>query len=210
MSKTMRPGRRERMLAKTLHKLARKREGVLRWMEERGHDVAPLAGKPDGDVLDAAYALCGMKMRRHKNSIRSLHSHYAAIMQHAGLHADGLPDVAKLTSLDLRHRPGEPRTREEAAAFYETYHWHRLRYEALKRDGGRCLLCGAGRRTGTVLHVDHIKPLRYYWHLRLSLDNVQVLCGDCNHGKGNWDETDWWDPPASKSVPRKILLRVVK
>lgn len=27
--------------------------------------------------------------------------------------------------------------------------------------------------------------------LALSMDNLQVLCGDCNHGKGNWDVTDW-------------------
>lgn len=27
--------------------------------------------------------------------------------------------------------------------------------------------------------------------LALSLENLQVLCAECNHGKGNWDMTDW-------------------
>lgn len=39
--------------------------------------------------------------------------------------------------------------------------------------------------------VDHIKPVRKYWHLRLDPDNLQVLCADCNRAKGNWDETDF-------------------
>ncbi|MCZ6605441.1 MAG: HNH endonuclease [Alphaproteobacteria bacterium] len=41
------------------------------------------------------------------------------------------------------------------------------------------------------MNVDHIKPLRRYWELRLASRNLQVLCGGCNHGKGNRDEADW-------------------
>ena len=45
--------------------------------------------------------------------------------------------------------------------------------------------------TGAVMNVDHIKPRRIYPDLALSLENLQVLCHECNHGKGNWDMTDW-------------------
>lgn len=38
--------------------------------------------------------------------------------------------------------------------------------------------------------VDHIKPLSKFWHLRLERSNLQVLCDECNMGKGAWDETD--------------------
>lgn len=75
--------------------------------------------------------------------------------------------------------------------FLQSYDWRRLRMEALKLHGGRCQCCGASPRTGAVLNVDHIKPRKFYPELALSLDNLQVLCEECNHGKGNWDETDW-------------------
>ena len=32
-------------------------------------------------------------------------------------------------------------------------------------------------------------------HLALKLTNLQVLCGDCNAGKGNRDTTDWRPNP---------------
>ena len=70
--------------------------------------------------------------------------------------------------------------------------WRLVRYEALKRANGKCECCGATAKTsGEPLHVDHIKPKLLYHHLEFVLDNTQVLCADCNIGKGNWDETDW-------------------
>jgi 5-methylcytosine-specific restriction endonuclease McrA len=44
---------------------------------------------------------------------------------------------------------------------------------------------GATPEHESVMHVDHIKPRRKYPHLALVFDNLQVLCHDCNHGKGN-------------------------
>lgn len=75
--------------------------------------------------------------------------------------------------------------------FLGTYEWRRLRMEALKKYGSRCQCCGATPKDGAVMNVDHIKPRRIYPELALSLDNLQVLCHECNHGKGNWDMTDW-------------------
>lgn len=74
--------------------------------------------------------------------------------------------------------------------FFKSLQWRQLRYLAL-RNSGRCNCCGATAKDGIVLHVDHIKPISKFADLRLSLDNVQVLCEDCNVGKGSWDETDW-------------------
>ena len=45
------------------------------------------------------------------------------------------------------------------------------------------------------MHVDHIKPRLRYPELALDMNNLQVLCAICNHGKGGFDETDWRDEP---------------
>lgn len=63
--------------------------------------------------------------------------------------------------------------------------------QALERDGHRCGSCGAAPKDGIRIVVDHIKPLGKFWDLRLSLDNLQVLCDDCNRGKGDWLHTDF-------------------
>jgi len=75
-------------------------------------------------------------------------------------------------------------------AFLKSFAWRRLRMEALKERGATCECCGA-RPPDVVLHVDHIRPRKKYPELALELSNLQVLCHECNHGKGNWDETDW-------------------
>lgn len=83
--------------------------------------------------------------------------------------------------------------------FYESMGWRAVRYKALVLHGGRCQCCGAGREQGKIMHVDHIKPKSLYPELALVLDNLQVLCEDCNLGKSNRDETDW--------RPRLALVR---
>lgn len=75
--------------------------------------------------------------------------------------------------------------------FLESYEWRRLRYSAILLHGRKCMACGRTPDDGITIHVDHIKPRRKYPELALVLLNLQVLCHECNHGKGNWDETDW-------------------
>lgn len=86
-------------------------------------------------------------------------------------------------------------------SFLETYAWRALRMKVLIRDGRRCACCGATPATGAVMNVDHIKPRRLYPELALDENNLQVLCHDCNHGKGNWDETDWRQEPEGPGTP---------
>ena len=77
--------------------------------------------------------------------------------------------------------------------FLSTYEWRRVRMMALKKYGARCQCCGASPADGAVMNVDHIKPRRLFPQLALDVNNLQVLCHECNHGKGNWDMTDWRD-----------------
>lgn len=76
-------------------------------------------------------------------------------------------------------------------AFLSTFQWRKVRMEALKKYGPRCMCCGATPATGAVMNVDHIKPRKKWPSLALDVNNLQILCHDCNHGKGNWDQTDW-------------------
>lgn len=82
-------------------------------------------------------------------------------------------------------------TREQATEFYESREWKTVRYKAIRRAKGVCETCGAAPGNGIYLNIDHIKPLRFFWSLRLDLENLQCLCSDCNTGKGNWDQTNW-------------------
>ncbi len=111
----------------------------------------------------------------------------AAMAKHEGV----LPTLAA-----AKPKPVKPSISLKAA-FYESWEWTTLRMKVLKVNNGRCECCGAGASDTTVggdlvrLHVDHIKPISKYWELRLDLKNLQVLCAECNRGKGAWDETDW-------------------
>lgn len=75
--------------------------------------------------------------------------------------------------------------------FLASYEWRRVRMVALKKYGPRCQCCGSTPADGAVMNVDHIKPRKLFPHLALDVNNLQVLCHECNHGKGNWDMTDW-------------------
>jgi hypothetical protein len=83
------------------------------------------------------------------------------------------------------------KTKQAKTEFLESYDWRRVRMQALIKYGRRCMCCGATPATGATMHVDHIKPRLTHPELALSLDNLQILCHECNHGKGNWDTTDW-------------------
>ncbi len=93
--------------------------------------------------------------------------------------------------------------------FLESYEWRQLRVKVLNHYGPRCMCCGATPEHGVKMHVDHIKPRRKYPELALSFDNLQVLCEECNHGKGNWNETDWRpNHDASKRVTDELMAHL--
>lgn len=66
--------------------------------------------------------------------------------------------------------------------------WLHLRMEVFRKYGKECMCCGAIKGP---MHVDHIKPKSLYPELTWDFNNLQVLCEDCNMGKGNLFEDDW-------------------
>jgi hypothetical protein len=87
-----------------------------------------------------------------------------------------------------------------ADEFYRSYGWRSLRIDALEANRERygaltCECC----LTGTTVrwHVDHIHPRSSHPELALEPANLQVLCEDCNVGKGDRYATDWrYEEPA--------------
>lgn len=75
--------------------------------------------------------------------------------------------------------------------FLQSFEWRQLRLQALLKYGRKCQCCGASPETGAVMNVDHIKPRKTHPELALTLNNLQVLCHECNHGKGNWSQADF-------------------
>jgi hypothetical protein len=75
--------------------------------------------------------------------------------------------------------------------FLKTFAWRKLRMQVIVERGNRCECCGASPTDGIIINVDHIKPRKLFPKLALDINNLQILCDACNHGKGNWDQTKW-------------------
>jgi 5-methylcytosine-specific restriction endonuclease McrA len=104
----------------------------------------------------------------------------------------------------------QPPSQEIKTAFYASWEWRTLRMEVLKTQGTSCQCCGAKAGDRTVggaavrIVVDHIKPISKFWALRLDKNNLQVLCDECNMGKGAWDETDY--RPGADEIPEGNIV----
>lgn len=90
----------------------------------------------------------------------------------------------------------KPKAKGKAApkdGFYSSWEWKQVRYEALAKFSHRCQCCGwqPGDTTHGYLVVDHIKPRRKFPELALDVNNTQVLCNDCNMGKGHVYQDDF-------------------
>ena len=117
----------------------------------------------------------------------------------------GRGPIEPLIPQDMLTKAGKPKKPKPARsvfdppwvatpAFLRSAVWRRLRMRVLVARGNRCEACGASPEHGATICVDHVKPRIRFPELALEEGNLQILCGVCNHGKGNWDETDWRDP----------------
>lgn len=75
-------------------------------------------------------------------------------------------------------------------AFYASAEWRQVRDKVLAVYGRRCMACSRSECDGVAIHVDHIRPLKRFWALRLDPDNLQILCADCNRAKASRSEID--------------------
>jgi hypothetical protein len=106
----------------------------------------------------------------------------------------GIGSLLWLIAWPFRRRPEVAIDRPTADAFYRSYRWRCLRIDVLEGNRERhgtvtceCCLTGETERW----HVDHIQPRSTRPELALEPANLQVLCADCNLGKGTRYTTDW-------------------
>ena len=102
----------------------------------------------------------------------------------------GYKELIKKTVKRINRAKFKPKA-SPANEFYRSTAWKELRYIALANSEGKCNLCGGSAKDGLRIHVDHIKPRSKFPEYELDLDNMQVLCEDCNIGKSNFDSIDW-------------------
>ena len=90
------------------------------------------------------------------------------------------PDIDTLVS--LINKSHEKEKHKQTAQYQRSLMSQSLRYDVMRRDGFRCVLCGRSASDGVQLHVDHIQPVSKGGKTELS--NLRTLCQDCNLGKG--------------------------
>lgn len=111
--------------------------------------------------------------------------------------ADPIKDALwdKSSRNHLRKQDAQPEqrdlaSREDCMAFYKTTEWRGVRDKVLAVFGRTCLACGKSEADGVIINVDHIRPLKRYWHMRLDVENLQPICAACNRAKGSRSEID--------------------
>jgi len=79
---------------------------------------------------------------------------------------------------------------EERKAFYSSPEWKLLRAQIIKDQGTTCADCGRHISKVEDVTVDHKHPRSKHPELALTLDNLRVVCRQCNSRKGasDWEE----------------------
>lgn len=102
--------------------------------------------------------------------------------------------LARVLAIDEGYAPDHPiAAMRDISNFTYTREWLYVRLLVLNLVGKECMCCGA--KTGdAVVTVDHVKPRSKFPTLALSPSNLQVLCRECNAGKGDHSEMDYRTP----------------
>lgn len=168
-----------RNMQKTVKKLEKKLDLIRAWLIEKSISVPEFPH----EIIEIAYQTLGRERKKKNASVSSLHAYASNVIQWVEIEKNGG------VTAKMRRESGTPQ--EKIEAFYRCYAWRKIRFTVLQKFGAKCLCCNATRESGKIMHVDHVKPLRFNWELRLDPENLQILCDECNHGKGNWSEADF-------------------
>ena len=71
---------------------------------------------------------------------------------------------------------------------YQSTRWADIKRTVYYLYEFRCMKCGTKEKE---MHVDHICPVSKYPAMKWSINNMQLLCRDCNMEKSNLNEIDY-------------------
>lgn len=153
----------------------------------------PFCNKKEKSLSSDLYCLCIVKnidkryQKKYPSHSPTFHNPHYKNYYLKSYKSQAIKKIKHLEKLDKGQ--GNHKSITEKRCFYKSKEWLYVRYKALIRYKRKCMACGATYEQ-TRLHVDHIKPRSKYPELELKIDNLQILCEDCNYGKSNLDETD--------------------
>ena len=108
----------------------------------------------------------------------------------------------KVSSKDLEGRMfNYAKKKNLQISFGTSENWRYLREMTFKIQGKRCLKCG---KEEPSMHVDHIRPKSTHPHLEYMIDNLQVLCPECNKKKSFTGTEDYRKPEQLLALLREI------
>ncbi|QSX34231.1 HNH endonuclease [Shewanella avicenniae] len=129
------------------------------------------------------------RTRKYKSELSAKRGIFKWLEQH-----QHLPDIsASYFSPELRQHQSFDHPEQLQMAqpqanvdFYQSSAWRKLRLQVLQTREHRCAICNRTQAEHNIaVEVDHIKPRSKYPELALALDNLQILCLDCNRGKAD-------------------------
>lgn len=127
------------------------------------------------------YRVARAKTKKHKSAVDRVLNDFFYLTEEGWRQSRADEEIQKARKKIIKNKK----------SFLNSYEWRVLRMQALVKYGAKCMCCGASKETGATINVDHIKPRLTHPELALDINNLQVLCSECNHGKSNWDSTDW-------------------
>ena len=86
--------------------------------------------------------------------------------------------------------------RKQRQSFYYSEEWKKLKTIAFNIYGFKCMLCGSEDDPA----IDHIRSRKEHPDLELSIDNVQILCRECNRIKSNKHSKDYRSKEAKNNL----------
>ena len=96
-------------------------------------------------------------------------------------------DLYNATKQEMQWR----QTRQGNAEYERSKMNSSIRYDILKRDRFKCVICGRSAKDGVKLHVDHIIPVSKGGKTEYS--NLRTLCDACNFGKRDKYDINGWN-----------------